>query len=60
MAGNNLDEELAMTALWIMLGFSIGTVAGFGLFAILQISREIVPAQRTTESIQRTARATNS
>jgi hypothetical protein len=29
-----------MTALWIMMAFSIGTASGFALFALLQMSRE--------------------
>jgi len=29
-----------MSALWIYLAFSVGTMIGFGLFAALQISRE--------------------
>jgi len=30
-----------MTALWLMLAFSIGAATGFSVFAVLQMSREM-------------------
>jgi hypothetical protein len=30
-----------MTALWLMVAFSIGAAAGFSVFAVLQMAREM-------------------
>ena len=32
--------ELSMITLWLMVAFSMGAAAGFGLFAALQMARE--------------------
>jgi hypothetical protein len=32
-----------MTALWLMVAFSIGAATGFSVFAVLSMSREMNP-----------------